>query len=216
MADRMLQHCKVVVNLCVWTIEIERTLFSEVRILGDATFTLKPNDHQHGERGISRCVRCARITSAVPQKGLWPQWQTVYKKGIIVCTLLLIYATCFIVKNPCSMIRPSSFSCTPFSKFLTVSAPEWYPLYVDSNGYPVPQLVTPSIWYDFHDTKPQKNALKWRRRKKKKKETWKGPGGFSILKEHVAVDRSRCVFEKRLKLSVMKYIWLERYLKSRI
>ena len=29
----MLQHCKVVVNLCVWTIEIERMLFSEVRIL---------------------------------------------------------------------------------------------------------------------------------------------------------------------------------------
>ena len=49
----MLQHCKVVVNLCVLTIEIERMLFSEVRILGDAAFTRKPNDHQHGERGIS-------------------------------------------------------------------------------------------------------------------------------------------------------------------
>ena len=54
MADTMLQHCKVVVNLCVLTIEIERMLFSEVRILGDAAFTRKPNDHQHGERGISR------------------------------------------------------------------------------------------------------------------------------------------------------------------
>ena len=53
MADTMLQHCKVVLNLCVLTIEIERMLFSEVRILGDAALTRKPNDHQHGERGIS-------------------------------------------------------------------------------------------------------------------------------------------------------------------
>ena len=29
-------------------------LFSEVRFLGDAAFTRKPNDHQHGGRGISR------------------------------------------------------------------------------------------------------------------------------------------------------------------
>ena len=36
----MLQHCNVVVNLCVLTIEIERMLTSEVRILGDAAFTL--------------------------------------------------------------------------------------------------------------------------------------------------------------------------------
>ena len=49
MEDTMLQYCKVVVNL-------ERMLFSEVRILGDAAFTRKPNDHQHGERGISRGV----------------------------------------------------------------------------------------------------------------------------------------------------------------
>ena len=52
----MLQHCKIVVILCVLTIEIESMLFSEVRILGDAVFTRKPNDHQHGERGISRGV----------------------------------------------------------------------------------------------------------------------------------------------------------------
>ena len=44
MADPMLQHCKVVVNLCVWTIEVERMLFSEVRILGNAAFTRKLND----------------------------------------------------------------------------------------------------------------------------------------------------------------------------
>ena len=119
-------------------------LVSEVPILGDATFTLKPNDHQHGERGISRCVRRAYHVCHT-SKRLMATVTIVYKKGRIVCTLLLIYATCFIVKNPCSMIRPSSFSCTPFSKFLTVSAPELYPLYVDSNGYPVPQLVTPSI-----------------------------------------------------------------------
>ena len=42
--------------LCVLTIKKERMLFSEVRILGDAAFTRKPNDHQHGERGISRGV----------------------------------------------------------------------------------------------------------------------------------------------------------------
>ena len=52
----MLQHCKVVVNLCVLTIETERVLFSEVCILGNAAFTSKPNDHQHGERGISHGV----------------------------------------------------------------------------------------------------------------------------------------------------------------
>ena len=56
MADTMQQHCKVVVNLGVLTIEIERMLFSEVRILGDAAFNRKPNDHQHGEGGISRGV----------------------------------------------------------------------------------------------------------------------------------------------------------------
>ena len=56
MAERMLQHCKVVVNLFVLTIEIEHMLLSEVHILGDATFTCKPNYHQHGERGISRGV----------------------------------------------------------------------------------------------------------------------------------------------------------------
>ena len=50
----MLQHCKVVGNLCILTIDIERMLFGEVRILGDAAFTRKPNDHQHGEHGISR------------------------------------------------------------------------------------------------------------------------------------------------------------------
>ena len=44
MADTMLQHYKVWVNLCVLTIEIERVLFSEVRILGDAAFTRKPLD----------------------------------------------------------------------------------------------------------------------------------------------------------------------------
>ena len=49
----MLQHCKVVVNLCVLTIEIECMLFSEVSILGEAGFTRKPNDHQHSERGLS-------------------------------------------------------------------------------------------------------------------------------------------------------------------
>ena len=53
MADTMLHHRKVVVNLCVLTIETKRVLFSEVRILGDEAFTRKPNDHQHGERGIS-------------------------------------------------------------------------------------------------------------------------------------------------------------------
>ena len=36
MADTMLQHYKVWVNLCILTIEIECVLFSEVRILGDA------------------------------------------------------------------------------------------------------------------------------------------------------------------------------------
>ena len=54
MEDTMLQHCKVVLNLCVLTIEIEHMLFSEVCILGDAT--RKPNNHQHGECGISRGV----------------------------------------------------------------------------------------------------------------------------------------------------------------
>ena len=40
MADTMLQHYKVWVNLCLLTMEIERVLFSEVRIfLADATFT---------------------------------------------------------------------------------------------------------------------------------------------------------------------------------
>ena len=52
----MLQHYKVWANLCVLTIETERMLFSEVRILGDAAFTCKPIAHQHGERGISRRV----------------------------------------------------------------------------------------------------------------------------------------------------------------
>ena len=56
MADTMLQHCMVWVNLCVFTIEIQHVLFSEVRILGDAAFTRKPIAHQHGERGISRRV----------------------------------------------------------------------------------------------------------------------------------------------------------------
>ena len=47
MADTMLQHYKVWVNLCVLTIEIERVLFCELRIfLGDAAFTQKPIDHQ--------------------------------------------------------------------------------------------------------------------------------------------------------------------------
>ena len=65
----MLHHCMVWVNLCVFTIEIEHVLFSEVRILGDAAFTRKPIAHQHGERGISK-------GSAIPQKGLllWVQW----------------------------------------------------------------------------------------------------------------------------------------------
>ena len=63
-------NCKVVGNLCVLTIEIERILFSEVRILGDTAFPHKPNDHQHGEPGISPGVCRARITSAIPQKGL--------------------------------------------------------------------------------------------------------------------------------------------------
>ena len=71
MVDTMLNTVKVVVNLCVLlTIEIERMLFSEVRIWGDAAFTRKPNDHQHGERGISRGVWRVRFTSAIPQKGL--------------------------------------------------------------------------------------------------------------------------------------------------
>ena len=46
-------NCKVVGNLWVLTIEIERILFREVRILGDTAFAHKPNDHQHGEPGIS-------------------------------------------------------------------------------------------------------------------------------------------------------------------
>ena len=36
--------------------QCKRVLFSEVRILGDAAFTRKPIDHQHGERGISCCM----------------------------------------------------------------------------------------------------------------------------------------------------------------
>ena len=39
MADTMLQHYKIWANLCVLTIATERVLFSEVRIVGDATFT---------------------------------------------------------------------------------------------------------------------------------------------------------------------------------
>ena len=67
MADTMLQQCKAVVNLCVLTIEIERMLFSEVCILGDAELhvnlmtTNMVNWHQ---------LRRASITSAIPQKGL--------------------------------------------------------------------------------------------------------------------------------------------------
>ena len=53
-----------------WPLEIERVLFCQVRILGDAAFTRKPNDHKHGERGISRCVWRASIVSAIPQQGL--------------------------------------------------------------------------------------------------------------------------------------------------
>jgi hypothetical protein len=36
--------------------QCQRVLFSEVHVLGDASFTRKPIDHQHGERGISRFV----------------------------------------------------------------------------------------------------------------------------------------------------------------
>ena len=36
-------------------------LFNEVRILGDATFTRKPNDYQNGERGrVATCDVRAR------------------------------------------------------------------------------------------------------------------------------------------------------------
>ena len=36
--------------------QCQHMLFSEARILGDAAYTRKPIDHQHGERGIRRRV----------------------------------------------------------------------------------------------------------------------------------------------------------------
>ena len=62
----MLQHDKVWVNLCVLTIEIDRVLFSEVRILGDAVNLMTTNMVSVA----SRAACDARITSAIPQKGL--------------------------------------------------------------------------------------------------------------------------------------------------
>ena len=69
MADTMLQHCEVVVNLCVLTIEIERMLFSEVRILGNAAFTPTMTTNMVSVASVAACD--ARITSAIPQKGLF-------------------------------------------------------------------------------------------------------------------------------------------------
>ena len=62
----MLRHYKVWVNLCVLTIEIERVLFGDVRILlGYAAFTLNLVSV------ASVAAYDARITSAIPQKGLY-------------------------------------------------------------------------------------------------------------------------------------------------
>ena len=42
--------------MCHFGGQCKCVLFSEVRILGDAAFTRKPIDHQHGDPGISRRV----------------------------------------------------------------------------------------------------------------------------------------------------------------
>ena len=84
----MLQHCKVVVNLCVLTIEIERMLFSEVRILGDAAFTRKPNDHPYLKKAYGKtgtiyitlftlCLHRVRIsTSKLAMRVNWSKVNT--------------------------------------------------------------------------------------------------------------------------------------------